>query len=41
VRHWLSTGVTGEARVREEYGAPERIGLGEEILVKLLPRLAR
>ena len=30
-----------EARVREEYGAPERVGLGEEVLVNLLPRLAR
>ena len=30
-----------EARVREEYGAPERVGHGEEILVTLLPRLAR
>lgn len=30
-----------EARVREEYAAPERSGHGEEILLRLLPRLAR
>jgi hypothetical protein len=30
-----------ESRVREEYAAPERAGMGEQILLRLMPRLAR
>lgn len=45
-RHFDDAALSGtrqlvEARVREEYAAPERTVLGEQILVNLLPRLAR